>query len=125
MITRERAWRQAHIPLPLVPVVTLEKGYYRALHANVPFAVQRLRLMFPCEVELGLLNMRGAHLGVHQDDIRRPLQFDEAIVQVELGSADSVAINAALLAFFDEVFDKTGYARPGGLNGFPPGPPRS
>ena len=125
LITRERARRPAHIPLPLIPVVTLEKGFYRALHANVPFAVQHLGLTFPCEVELGLLNMRGAHLGVHLDDIRGPIQFDEAIVQVELRSADSVAINTALLAFFDEVFDKTGYARPEGLNGFPPGPPRS
>jgi hypothetical protein len=111
--------------LPLIPVLTLEQGFYRALHKNLPFAVAHLGLTFPCEVELGLLNMRGAHLGVDQRDIRGPIQFDEAIVQIELGSADAVAIDTALLAFFDEVFDKTGYARPEGLNRFPPGPPRS
>ncbi|MGD9631671.1 MAG: hypothetical protein AB7U97_00060 [Pirellulales bacterium] len=125
LITRERAWRPAHIPLPIIPVVTLEKGFYRALHTNVPFAVQHLGLTFPCEIELGLLNMRGAHLGVDQDDIRGPIQFDEAIVRAELDSADAAAIDTVLLAFFEEIFDKTGYARPEGLNRFPPGPPRS
>ncbi|OSJ13526.1 hypothetical protein BST63_16395 [Bradyrhizobium canariense] len=69
--------------------------------------------------------MRGAHLGIDQDDIRGPIKFDQAIVRVEFASADAAAIDTALLAFFDEVFDKTGYARPEGLNRFPPGPPRS
>ena len=69
--------------------------------------------------------MRGAYLGVNYDDIRGPIQFDEAVVRVKLASPDAAAINAALLEFFNEVFDKTGYARPEGLNHFPPGPPRS
>jgi hypothetical protein len=106
-------------------VLTLEQGFYRALHKNVSFAAAHLGLTFPCHLELGLLNMRGAHLGVDQRDIRGPIQFDEAIVLAELGSADTAAINAVLLAFFDEVFDRTGFSRPQGLNGFPPGPPRS
>ncbi|MBB4383619.1 hypothetical protein [Bradyrhizobium sp. SBR1B] len=105
MIVRERAWRPADIPLRLIPVLTLEQGFYRALHKNVPFAV--------------------AHLGVDQRDIRGPIQFDEAIVQFELGSAEAAEIDGALLAFFGEIFNKTGYARPEGLNRFPPGPPRS
>ncbi|TWA89406.1 hypothetical protein [Bradyrhizobium stylosanthis] len=125
LIVRERRWRPANIPLPLIPVLTLEQGFYRALHKNVQFAVAHLGLTFPCEVELGLLNLRGAHLGVVQRDIRGPIQFDEAIVQLELGSADAAENDTALLAFFEEIFDKTGYARHEGLNKFPPGPPRS
>lgn len=125
LIVRERGWRPADIPLPLIPVLTLEQGFHRALHKSLPFAVAHLGLTFPCEVELGLLNMRGAHLGVDQRNIRGPIQFDEAIVQIELGSADAAEIDAALLAFFEEIFDKTGSRRPEGLNRFPPGPPRS
>ncbi|MBR0900267.1 5'-methylthioadenosine/S-adenosylhomocysteine nucleosidase [Bradyrhizobium tropiciagri] len=125
LITRERAWRPADVPLPLIPALTLEQGFYRALHKNIAFAVAHLGLTFPCEVELGLVSMRGAHLGVDQQDIRGPIKFDEAVVQMELSSADAAAIDAALLTFFTEVFDKTGYARPEGLNRFPPGPPRS
>jgi nucleoside phosphorylase len=125
LIVRERAWRPTSLPLPLIPVLTLEKGFYRALHRNVTLAAGQLRLTFPCHVELGLLNLRGAHLGVNEGDIRGPIQFDEAIVRVELASADDAAINAALLEFFNEVFDRTGFARPEGLNHFPPGPPRA
>jgi nucleoside phosphorylase len=124
LIVRERGWRPAHIPLPLIPVLTLEQGFYRALHKNVPLAVAHLGLTFPCQIELGLLNMRGAYLGVDQADIRGPIQFDEAIVRSELGSADTAAVNAVLLAFFEEVFDKTGFSRPQRLHGFPPVPPR-
>jgi nucleoside phosphorylase len=124
LIVRERGWRPANWPLPLIPVLTLEQGFHRALHKNVSLAASRLSLTFPCHVELGLLSMRGAHLGVDDGDIRAPIQFDEAIVRVELASADAAAIDAALLEFFNEVFDRTGFARPEGLNHFPPGPPR-
>lgn len=125
LIVRQRAPRHAGIPLPLIPALTLEKGFYRALHQNVLLAAEHLDLTFPCHVELGLLNMRGAHLGVDQGDIRGPIQFDEAIVRAKLASADVAAINAALLEFFDEVYDRTGFARPEGLYHFPPGPPRA
>jgi hypothetical protein len=53
------------------------------------------------------------------------VQFDDAIVRLELASADAAAINGVLLEFFNEVFDKTGYPRPPGLHNFPPGPPTS
>lgn len=124
VIVRERAWRNSTVSLPIIPATTLEQRFYRALHKNVALAAAHLGLTFPCYVELGLLTMRDAHLGVNNDDIRGPIQFDEAVVRVELASADATAINAALLEFFNEVFDKTGYARPIGLNHFPPGPPR-
>jgi hypothetical protein len=37
-------------------------------------------------------------------------------------ASPAASINGALLAFFSEVHDKTGYARPATINGFPPGP---
>ena len=92
---------------------------------------RRLTLLAPSGTRARMVEHRPADeaydrwAAVYDRDGNHLLAVDEAIVQVELGSADSVAINAALLTFFDEVFDKTGYARPEGLNGFPPGPPRS
>lgn len=121
VVVRERGWRPANVPMPLIAAGVLEQSFYRALHTNVPFAVAHLGLTFPCHVEMGLLRIRGAHLGISGDDIRGPIQFDEAFVRVPLASAD--AINGALLEFFNEVFDKTGYARPENLHGFPPRPP--
>jgi nucleoside phosphorylase len=124
LVVRERGWRPANWPMPFIPATVLEQAFYRALHKNVPFAVEHLGLTFPCHVELGILRIRGAYLAVTQDDIRGPIQFDDALVRVELPSADRIAIDAALLQFFEEAFDKTGYARPQNLHGFPPGPPR-
>lgn len=125
LIVRDRGWRPAHWPMPFIPATVLEKAFYRALHKNVTLAVAHLGLTFPCHVELGILGIRGAHLAVTEQDVRGPIQFDEAVVRAELRSADPHAINAALLEFFNEVFDKTGYPRPPNLHDFPPGPPRA
>jgi nucleoside phosphorylase len=125
LVVRERGWRPANWRMPFIPATVLEKAFYRVLHKNVPFAVAHLGLTFPCHVELGILSIRGAYLAVVEQDVRGPIHFDEAVVRGELQSADPEAINAALLEFFNEVFDKTGYPRPQNLNHFPPGPPRS
>jgi hypothetical protein len=124
LVVRERGRRPANWPMPFIPATVLEKAFYRALHKNVPLAVAHLGLTFPCHVELGILGIRGAYLAVVEQDVREPIQFDEAVVRVELPSADPGAINASLLEFFNEVFDKTGYPRPQDLHHFPPGPPR-
>lgn len=124
VIVREREWRPARWPLPFIPATVLEKAFYSALHRNVAFAVTHLGLTFPCQVELGILGLRGAYLAVVEQDVRGPIQFDEAVVRLELPSDEPVAINAVLLEFFNEVFDKTGFARPEGLHNFPPDPQR-
>lgn len=120
LVVRERGGRPAHWRLPFIPATTFEQAFYRALHKNLELAVRHLGLTFPCQVELGLLNIRGAYLAITQEDVRGPIQFDEAVVRVTLESGDVAAIDAALLEFFKEVFDKTGYPRPEGLHNFPP-----
>lgn len=124
IMIREHNGRPAWWPMPLIPATVFEQAFYKALHKNIAFAVEHLGLAFPCIVQLGLVGLTNAHLAINQDDIRGPIQPDDAIVRKELTSADPVAINAVLLEFFTEVYDKTGYARPSGLHGFPPGPPR-
>ncbi len=41
-----------------------------------------------------------------------------------LPDAERETINSALLKFFNQVHDLSGYTRPQGLYGFPPGPPK-
>ena len=114
--------RPAWVPIPLIPAKIFEQAYYRALHKNVAFAIGHVGLTPPLRIELGILGLRNVHLAVDGDDIRGPIQPDESFVRTELASADPAAIDAILLEFFNEVYDKTGYARPVGLHGFPPEP---
>ncbi len=56
--------------------------------------------------------------------IRGPVHANEAVSRVLLQNEQPPTINAALLEFFEKVHDLSGYQRPQGLYGFPPGPPR-
>jgi nucleoside phosphorylase len=125
LMVKKHNGRPASWPMPLIPAINLEQTFYRALHGNIAFSVKELGLSFPCTVVLGLVGLTDAHLGVSLEDVRGPIQSNAAIVRGELGSARSAAINELLLEFFNEVFDKTGYPRPPGLYGFPPGPPHA
>ncbi len=124
IMTRERSSRPAWWPMPYIPAPAFEQAFYAALHRNLAFAAEHVGLCFPCTVELGLVGLTNAHLALNEDDFRG-FQRNEAIVRKELASAVPSAINEVLLEFFSEVYDKTGFHRPPGLHGFPPGPPRA
>jgi nucleoside phosphorylase len=125
LIIKKHNGRPASWPMPLIPALNLEQAFYKALHGNVAFSMKELGLSFPCTVVLGLVGLSDAYLGVSLEDVRGPIQSNDAIVRRELRRADPAAINELLLEFFNEVFDKTGYPRPPGLYGFPPGPPHA
>jgi nucleoside phosphorylase len=124
-IVRERRGRPAWIPIPFIPALLFERLYYDNLRAAIAFAIQHLGLTFPCNVEFGLIRLQGVHVCVNNEDIRGPIQVDEVVCREELASGDPADLDAALLKFFDHIYDVTGYARPAGLHNFPPGPPRS
>jgi hypothetical protein len=124
MIVRKRDGRPEWLPLPLLPAFVFEELYYDTLHSSVPFAIEHLSLKPPFQIELGLLHTKGMHIGINTDDIRGPAQANEAVSRVALPDAERESINSALLEFFNQVHDLSGYRRPLGLHGFPPGPPR-
>jgi hypothetical protein len=62
--------------------------------------------------------------GITTDDIRGPIHTAEAITRIVLAAPDRDQVNDALLQFFELVYDQSGYRRPTGLYGYPPGPPR-
>jgi len=53
-----------------------------------------------------------------------PVQANEAICRVVLQDAERATINSVLVEFFNQVHNLSGYQRPQGLHGFPPGPPK-
>ena len=124
MIIHERGGRPAWVPVPLLPTFVFEDIFYNATHASVTFSTAHLGLKLPCQVEFGLLDTKGVRLGITTDDICGPLHAQDAVCRVVLPSAEREAINAALLQFFAQVYDLSGFRRPTGLYGFPPGPPR-
>jgi hypothetical protein len=123
-VVRDRGRRPTSIPVPFIHALTLEQTFFSALHQNIAFAARHLGLTFPCIVEMGLLGVAKVNLILGDEDIPA-IRAPNVIVRRVLSSADSAAINDVLLEFFSEVHDKTGYARPAGLFGFPLGPPRA
>lgn len=123
MIIRDRGSRPEWLPLPLLPATLFEQLYYEVAHTGISFARAHLGMTFPCRLEFGLLNIKGMHVGITNEDIRGPIQVDEAVCRLTVEAYEVGAVDAALLAFFNHVHDLTGYRRPANLHGFPPNRP--
>jgi len=127
IIIRERNDRPDWLPLPILPAFVFEELFYKTLHTAIAFTNEHMGLSFPCQVELGLLHTRGMEIGITTDDIRGPVHENEAVRRFNLADPEQGSIDSALLAFFNQVHDLSGYERPPGLYGFPPasGDPKS
>jgi hypothetical protein len=123
MIVRARGSRPEWVPIPFIPALMFEQTFFDKTHVAVAFAAQQLGLTFPCEIEMGLINTAGVTLAFDDNDMRE-IRTEKIIGKDVLSSGDVETVNAALLAFFELVYDATGYARPTSLFNFPPGPPR-
>jgi hypothetical protein len=108
---------------PIVPALVMEQTFYTGLHTALSFAEQHLELSYPALVEIGLIGARDASLNFPPENNFEPIRQDEIIVQKILADGARSSIDVLLLEFFNEVFDKTGFARPTGLHGFPPDRP--
>jgi hypothetical protein len=111
LIVRERDWRPAHVPIPLIPTLPMEQAFFATLYAAVAFAVEQMDLVFPAQVEFGLLNLEGVHITVPTEETWGPIHGDEVILTTTLADADPA-------------FDKAGFRRPEAMHHFPPGPPQ-
>lgn len=123
MIVRERGSRPTWVPVPFIPAVSFEQTYFAKLKEAIAFAINHLSLTFPADVELGVLGVRDVTVAIDQDDMRT-IRTDKITVRQTLSKDSDDAVNDALLEFFSQVYDGTGYARPDALFGFPPGPPQ-
>jgi hypothetical protein len=69
--------------------------------------------------------LEGAHLAIQNDDIRGPIQAEKVIYSHALDTGSPAEVDAALLEFFNRLYDTTGHRRPPGLFHFPPDPPQA
>ena len=113
--TRNAASGPAWVPIPFIAALALEQTFYQKAHAATAFAAGLLGLTFPADIELGLLQLDGVSLAIHNDDVRGPIRIDKIIAEHELASGSGAEIDRALLEFFNQLYDATGYERPTGL----------
>jgi nucleoside phosphorylase len=123
MIVRERGGRPQWIPVPFVPATLFESIFYDKVRVAIAFAVQHLGLTFPCAIEMGLLGTADVTLAINQEDTR-VIRNEKIVLRQDLADAAGTNIDAALLSFFNAIYDATGHARPEGLFGFPPNSPK-
>lgn len=124
VVVRERGGRPQWVPIPFIPALVLEQTFYQKAHSAVAFAVSQLGLAFPADIEFGILRLEGVQLAVQDQDIRGPIRLNKIISAHELKTGSAAEIDQALVAFFDQIYDATGYARAVGQFHFPPEPPR-
>lgn len=111
-VVRKRGERPAWVPIPFSPALLTEQLFHEKAHAAIEFAASQLRGMFPCDIELGILGLKGAKLAIDQDEMRGPIQRDAIIMRRTVDSGEPHEIDEILLEFFEELHDATGYARP-------------
>jgi nucleoside phosphorylase len=124
VVVRERGGRPEWVPIPFIPALVLEQTFYQMAHGAVAFAVGQLGLTFPADIDFGVLRTEGVQLAVKDDDIRGPIRLNKIISSHELKTGTAAEVDRALVAFFDQIYDATGYARAVGQFHFPPEPPR-
>jgi len=124
VVVRERGGRPQWVPIPFIPALVLEQTFHQKAHSAVAFAVSQLGLAFPADIEFGILRLEGVQFAVQDQDIRGPIRLSKIIRVHELKTGSAGEIDQALVAFFDQIYDATGYARAAGQFHFPPGPPR-
>lgn len=125
VVVRERAGRPDWIPIPFIPALMTEQTFHQKAHAAVAFAESQLGLVYPADIQFGILGLEGAYLAIQNDDIRGPIQAGKVIYSHPLDSGSPTEVDQALLEFFDRLYDTTGHRRPDGLFHFPPGPPHA
>ncbi len=126
IIITDRGHRPASIRLPCIHSLTFEQIFYDTLHRLISSAASHLALTPPWQVELGLVGVNDAYIiGMLDDEQWGPIRKTEVIERIILNETSPDAIDAALLRFYEKVYDATGYARPSCFHGFPPSPPAS
>ena len=123
LIIQERGQRPAWVKLPMLHSLTFERTYSEKLRSLIGFASKHLGLGPPWQVECGLVGIKGLNILLPPQEFFGPIQKPEITYRMIVNDDKPSSIDAFLLAFFTQVYDATGYARPDNLHGFPPGRP--
>ncbi|MEI8703410.1 hypothetical protein [Mesorhizobium sp. ISC15] len=118
LIRTERGIQPAHVPIPLLPLFPFEQAYYRCLKEALRLMSRDLSLNGPWKVVLGVTGLAGVHYGV-SNDVLGPVHGNTVEYSTVINEPTEGAIEGALLPFFEQVYDLSGYPRPLNLHGFP------
>jgi hypothetical protein len=124
LVARERGDRPQWLKLPFVSSTVFERVYYDHLRALTQFALERLSLSAPWQLECGIAGSKGLHLWISDKETSGPIVQPEVIVRRTLKVGSEAEMDTVLLEFFNLLHAAAGSERPEGQHGFPPGRPR-
>jgi hypothetical protein len=94
----------------MIPMVTLERIYVRALNNYVSVAASELKLQFPYTIELGLVGLEDTYLAIPgglggQGEIVGPILQDTLQLRFSLDDDNEASIMGLLRSYFIKVYD--------------------
>jgi hypothetical protein len=104
----------------LLPSQAIERTFQIQLPHYTGFAANELSIAAPYTLELGITGVRDAHIAMPDQFTWGPIHQPTLSHRVILNSLDGNVLGDVLLAFFEKLYDSTGYSRPAHLYGFPP-----
>lgn len=122
-IVRDRGHVPSWVPIPFIPALGFEQLFFDKLRDALTFATQHLALTFPCTLEMGLIGTEDVSVAISNENIQ-PIRTNKVVLRETLANSSEITVNAALLGFFNLIYDATGFSRPSSLFGFPPNRPR-
>jgi hypothetical protein len=119
-------------PYPLMWSLHLEQAYWDGMRAFLGVFGVASKLQSSWNVEMGLAGLNSVHMVVPNDQFPRVGRHIGPTYEPEiwhrsqlLAGAGGAKIDESLLAFFAQVYDRFGEARPSNCWGFPPSRPAS
>jgi hypothetical protein len=105
----------------LIPGAAFEQTYRQTLRRYVNFMSGNLGITPPYTFIAGATGLENHRIAVEPSGLETygPFYDDQFENEFVLNGSDQIALDEALLRFFEEFFKLTGYGRPAGLFGFP------
>jgi hypothetical protein len=107
------------VKLPFIAEYAVEKTYVITTRRLMKYLEEQLQIGPSWILEVGLANIEGLYLNLHDGQPHGPIQQNEV---VHRGTVDNGNSDPVLLSFFNQVYDSVGERRPPNLNGFPAPP---
>jgi hypothetical protein len=123
LIRTERDELPQFLELPFLSPFVLEQTYFDTVHKLIEFATERMHLVPPWDLELGLVGLNGVYLNWRVDGQSGPIYRSEIIERSSITNNKAGSAYELLLSFFSKVLDSIGERRPPNLYGFPPSRP--
>jgi hypothetical protein len=106
----------------LLPSQAIERTFQVQLPRYLGFARDELGIPPSYTLELGMTGVKDANIAMPNQFTWGPIHQPALAHRVIVNSLDAKVLSGVLLAFFEKIYDLTGYSRPAHLYGFPSPP---